>query len=61
MISLLRATQAMYSFEAIHRVVRALVKFFWDTTNTFHFPLGEMTVTPADVSLITGLEFSTAI
>src|SRR6187397_3113445 len=36
----------------------ALVEFFWDTTNTFHFPWGEMMVTPTDFSLITGLEFS---
>ena len=41
-----------------HHVVRALVEFFWDTTNTFHFPWGEMMVTPTDFSLITGLEFT---
>ena len=54
---LLQATRAMFSYDGGNLVVRALVEFFWDTTNTFHFPWGEMTVTPADFSLITGLEF----
>ena len=36
-------------------VVRSLVEFFWDSTNTFHFPWGEMTITPADFAVISGL------
>ena len=39
-------------------VVRALLEYFWDTTNTFHFAWGEMTVTPLDFSMISGLRFT---
>jgi len=34
-----------------------VVDQFWDTTNTFHFPLGEMTITPFDFVVLTGLGF----
>lgn len=33
----------------------ALVERWHDTTNTFHFPVGEMTVTPLDFAAITSL------
>ncbi|KAI8530045.1 hypothetical protein RHMOL_Rhmol11G0024000 [Rhododendron molle] len=33
----------------------ALAERWWDTTNTFHFRFGEMTVTPLDFAAITGL------
>ncbi|KAK9291212.1 hypothetical protein L1049_009400 [Liquidambar formosana] len=33
----------------------ALAELWWDTTNTFHFSFGEMTMTPKDFSIITGL------
>jgi hypothetical protein len=34
----------------------SLVERWWDTTNTFHLPsAGEMTITPGDFSLLTGL------
>ncbi|KAI8551106.1 hypothetical protein RHMOL_Rhmol06G0159300 [Rhododendron molle] len=36
-------------------VVRALAERWWDTTNTFHFSFGELTVTPLDFAAITGL------
>ncbi|KAI8567969.1 hypothetical protein RHMOL_Rhmol02G0162700 [Rhododendron molle] len=36
-------------------VVRALPERWWDMTNSFHFPFGEMTVTPLDFSAITSL------
>ena len=38
-------------------LLRALAERWWDTTNTFHFPCGEMTVTPAELSLLTGARF----
>ncbi|KAI8542629.1 hypothetical protein RHMOL_Rhmol08G0152400 [Rhododendron molle] len=38
-----------------HVVLVALVERWRDTTNTFHLPPGEMTVTPADFAAITGL------
>ena len=36
-------------------VLRALAERWWATTNTFHFGFGEMTVTPLDFSMLTGL------
>ncbi|MBY3556069.1 hypothetical protein HGI15_22300, partial [Modestobacter lapidis] len=33
----------------------ALSELWWDTTNTFHFGFGEMTMTPFDFTMITGL------
>ena len=46
----------------IHRsgyfaLLRALAERWWDTTNTFHFPCGELTVTPAELTLLTGVRF----
>ncbi|KAI8560122.1 hypothetical protein RHMOL_Rhmol04G0231400 [Rhododendron molle] len=38
-----------------HAVLVALAERWRDTTNTFHLPIGEITVTPADVVAITGL------
>ena len=38
-----------------HAVIRGLLEFFWDSTNSFHFPWGEMTITPLDFSIISGL------
>ncbi|KDP31672.1 hypothetical protein JCGZ_15275 [Jatropha curcas] len=37
----------------------ALAERWWDTTNTFHFSWGEMTMTPTDFSLISGIPFGT--
>lgn len=38
-----------------HAVVDYIVERFWDTTNTFHFPFGEMGFTPLDWVMLTGL------
>lgn len=38
-------------------VLRGLCERFWGTTNTFHFPFGQMTITPDDFSMLTGLPF----
>ncbi|XP_021743248.1 protein MAINTENANCE OF MERISTEMS-like [Chenopodium quinoa] len=56
--TLFETSEAMVSSCGGHHIVRALLEFFWDTTNTFHFPWGKMMVTPTDFSLITGLEFN---
>ena len=40
-------------------LLKALAERWWDTTNTFHFPCGEMTVTPTDLTMISGLHFGT--
>ncbi|KDP42362.1 hypothetical protein JCGZ_01938 [Jatropha curcas] len=37
----------------------ALAERWWDTTNTFHFPWGEMIMTPVDFSVISGIPFGT--
>ena len=37
--------------------LRGLLEFWWDSTGTFHFPWGEMAVTPFDFAMITGLHF----
>lgn len=42
-------------------LLTSLVERWWDTTNTFHFPsAGEMTITPGDFSLLTGLRIGGA-
>ncbi|KAI3847085.1 hypothetical protein MKW98_015440, partial [Papaver atlanticum] len=41
--------------ETQHSVVDYIVERFWDTTNTFHFPFGEMGFTPLDWVMLTGL------
>ncbi|KAI8555090.1 hypothetical protein RHMOL_Rhmol05G0147300 [Rhododendron molle] len=38
-----------------HAVLVALAERWRDTTNTFHLPIGEMTVMPTDIVAITGL------
>jgi len=35
----------------------ALAERWWDTTNTFHFSWGELTMTPTDFSVISGIPF----
>lgn len=37
-----------------HAVLTAIAERWRDTSNTFHFPVGEMTVTPLDFAAITG-------
>ena len=36
-------------------VLKAFAERWWATTNTFHFGFGEMTITPLDFSMLTGL------
>lgn len=36
---------------------RSMIEWWWDTTNSFNMPWGEMTITPLDFSLIFGLSF----
>lgn len=38
-----------------HYLLTALTERWWDTTNTFHFGFGEMTIKPLDFAAITGL------
>lgn len=33
---------------------------FWDTMKTFHFPWGEITITPLDFCMLRGVPFSCA-
>ncbi|KDP32645.1 hypothetical protein JCGZ_14861 [Jatropha curcas] len=35
----------------------ALAERWWDTTNTFYFSWGKLTLTPADFSVISGIPF----
>ena len=39
-------------------LVLGLLEWWWDTTNSFHFPWGEMTLTPLDFTMISGLAFT---
>lgn len=39
-------------------IIRGVVKRLWDTTDTFHFPFGEMTTTPYHFAMPTGLGFA---
>lgn len=39
-------------------MVFGLTEWFWDTINTFHFPWGEMALTPYDFAMLTGLSFT---
>ncbi|XP_010666106.2 protein MAINTENANCE OF MERISTEMS [Beta vulgaris subsp. vulgaris] len=54
----LDALKALTWDRAPHPFVLALLEWFWDTTNTFHFPWGEMTITPFDFQMLTGLVFT---
>ena len=38
-----------------HAQLVALAERWWDTTNTFHLPFGEATLTPLDFAAITGI------
>ncbi|XP_056692787.1 protein MAINTENANCE OF MERISTEMS-like [Spinacia oleracea] len=38
--------------------LRSFMRWWWNTTNTFHFPWGEMTITPEDYTALTGLTFT---
>jgi len=38
-------------------VTHVVVERFWDITNTFHFPFGEMSITPFDFVMLTDLGF----
>ena len=40
-----------------HGLLNALVERFHSETNTFHFPIGEMTVTPEDIWRILRIPF----
>ena len=44
--------------DASHILEAGLLEWWWDTTNSFHFPWGELTVTPLDYSVIFGLCFT---
>jgi hypothetical protein len=36
-------------------LIYALIERWWDTTHTFHFPQGEIGITPLDVTMLTGM------
>ncbi|XP_021760140.1 uncharacterized protein LOC110724967 [Chenopodium quinoa] len=55
--SQLAALQDLSSQPASSAFLRELLEIWWDSTNTFHFPWGEMTVTPFDFSMIMGFPF----
>ena len=38
-------------------ILHALAERWWDSTNTFHIRFGEMTMTPPDFAMITGISF----
>ncbi|KAI8538348.1 hypothetical protein RHMOL_Rhmol09G0095900 [Rhododendron molle] len=47
--------QTMMAMKSDHALLTALAERWWDTSNSFHFPIGEMTMTPTDFAAITGL------
>ncbi|KAI8538178.1 hypothetical protein RHMOL_Rhmol09G0081900 [Rhododendron molle] len=47
--------QTLTAVKSDHALLTALAERWWDTSNSFHFPLGKMTVTPTDFVAITGL------
>lgn len=52
------ATMSYVGNQASHPFVLGLMEWFWDATNTFHFPWGEMMITPFDFQMLTGLSFT---
>ncbi|KAK9267606.1 hypothetical protein L1049_010037 [Liquidambar formosana] len=46
---------ALWVEQRDRQVLLALTELWWDTTNTFHFSFGEMTLTPTDFTVITRL------
>jgi hypothetical protein len=45
------------SFKGNMSIIHGLAERWRDTTNSFHLPFGEMTMTPKDFAMITGLNF----
>ena len=50
-----RGLEAISGTEGSHVLVAALMDWWWDTTNSFHMPWGEMTITSYDYAILTGL------
>ncbi|KAK9290477.1 hypothetical protein L1049_008647 [Liquidambar formosana] len=46
---------ALWNEQWDRQALFALTELWWDTTNTFHFSFGEMTMTPKDFTMITRL------
>ena len=56
-----RVIEAAMTIDGSHVFALNLLEWWWDTTNSFHFPWGEMTITPHDFSMITGLRFTQSL
>ncbi|KAK9290874.1 hypothetical protein L1049_009052 [Liquidambar formosana] len=46
---------ALWNEQWDRQALFALTELWWDTTDTFHFSFGEMTMIPKDFTMITGL------
>lgn len=46
---------SLWNDQCDRQALLALSELWWHTTNTFHFGFGEMTLTPKDFTMITGL------
>ena len=56
-----RVVGAAMTIDGSHVFALNLLEWWWDTTNSFHFPWGEMTITPHDFSMITGLRYTQSL
>ena len=56
-----RVIEAAMTIDGSHVFALNLLEWWWDTTNSFHFPWGEMAITPHDFSMITGLRFTQSL
>ncbi|MCL7038196.1 hypothetical protein MKW94_013121 [Papaver nudicaule] len=47
--------------ESPHSLIDYLVERWWDTTQSFHFPFGEMRITPLNWVALTGLSIGISV
>ena len=55
-----RSLEATLGTEGSHVFVATLMEW-WDTINSFHIPWEEMTITPYDYAILTGLPFTNKV
>lgn len=58
---LAKSLRGIHTEDASHVFELGLLEWWWDTTNTFHFPWGEITITPHDYAVLSGLPFTNRV
>ena len=56
-----RSLEATSRTEGSHVLVAALMEWWWDTTSSFHMLRGDITITPYDYAILTGLPLTNKV